>query len=194
MGLLLRGLPDQARHAMERALVLARSLSHPPSIAFGHAAAGWTLVLVRDRQSCERVGARTVALAEKFDLPYFRWYGRYLMGWAKAQRLTLSEGLALMQEAFPHIVNEQQYKSFGAALAEVEFDAGRVTDALALVDRAVNAGEGAARGLCVPEISRKRVPRIKRRSDSFSPTLSSASDGLSQQEILQQKLPFLPCK
>jgi predicted ATPase len=51
-------------------------------------------VLVRDRQSCERVGARTVALAEKFDLPYFRWYGRYLMGWAKAQRLTLSEGLA----------------------------------------------------------------------------------------------------
>jgi hypothetical protein len=172
--------------------VLARSLSHPPSIALGHATAGRTLVLVRDRQSCERAGARTVALAEKFDLPYFRWCGRYLMGWAKAQRLTLSEGLASMEEAFPHIGNEQQYKSFGAALAELGFDAGRVTDALALVDRAVNAGEGAARGLCVAEISGKRVPRIKRRSDSFSPTLSSASDGLSQQEILQQKLPSRP--
>jgi hypothetical protein len=54
----------------------------------------------------ERMGARTVAIAEKFDLPYFRWVGRYLMSWGKAQGVTLSEGLALMEEAFPPIVNE----------------------------------------------------------------------------------------
>jgi hypothetical protein len=40
MGSLLRGLPDQARRTVERALVLARSLSHPPSIVHGHAIAG----------------------------------------------------------------------------------------------------------------------------------------------------------
>ena len=34
------------------------------------------------------------------------------------------------------------------------------------------------------------MPRIKRRSDRLSPTLSSASDGLSQQEVLQHKLSF----
>ena len=45
-------------------------------------------------------------------LPYFRWYGQYFMGWAKAQGLTLSEGLVLMEEAFPRIVNEQHYKWF----------------------------------------------------------------------------------
>jgi predicted ATPase len=61
-----------------------------------------------------------------------------------------------MEEAFPPIVNEQLYKFFGAALAEVRYDAGRVTDALALVDRAVNAGGGAARGFCVPEVHRIR--------------------------------------
>jgi predicted ATPase len=48
------------------------------------------------------------------------------------------------------------YKFFGAALAEARFNAGRVTDALALVDHAVNAGEGPAWGLFVPEIHRLR--------------------------------------
>jgi predicted ATPase len=155
-GLSLRGLPDQARRAVERALVLAGSLSHPPSIAFGHALAGHSFMIARDRHGCERMGARTVALAEKFDLPYYRSFGRFLMGCAKAQELTLSEGLALMEEAFPPLVSEQHYKLFGAALAEAWFDAGRVTEALALVDRAVNTGEGPAGGLFVPEIHRLR--------------------------------------
>jgi predicted ATPase len=155
-GLSLRGLPDQAGRAVERALVLAGSLSHPPSIAFGHALAGHSFLIARDRHGCERMGAQAVALAEKFDLPFFRWYGRYLMGWAKAQGPTLSEGLALMEEAFPRMASEQHYKLFAAALAEARFDAGRVTDALALVDRALDTGEGPASGLYVPEIHRLR--------------------------------------
>jgi predicted ATPase len=87
-----------------------------------------------------------VTVAEKIDLPYFHWLGQYLMGWAKAQGHTLSEGLALMEAAFPRMVNEQQYKFFGAALAEARFDAGRVTDALELVDYALTTGEGEANG------------------------------------------------
>jgi predicted ATPase len=156
IGLSLRGLPDQARRAAERTLMLAESLSHPPSIARGHTVAGQTFVIVRDRHGCERIGARCVELAEKFDLPYFRSFGRYLMGWAKAQGLTLSEGLALMEEAFPPIVTEQHYKLLGAALAEARFDAGRVIDALALADRTVDTGEGPTSGLYVPEIHRLR--------------------------------------
>ena len=112
-------------------------------------------MVIRDRHGGERTSARAVAIAEKFDLPY-RWYGRYLMGWAKAQGLTLSEGLVLMEETFPRIVNEQQYKWFAAPLAEARFDAGRLTDALALVDHAVNTGQGPASGQYVAEIHRLR--------------------------------------
>ena len=155
MGLSLRGLPDQARRAKERALLLAESLSHPPSIGFAYKWVGSCLMIAGDRHGCEQIGARCVTHAEKFDLPIFRGTGRYLMGWAKAQGLTLSEGLALMEEAFP-FVETPFYKFFGAALAEARFDAGRVTDALALVDHAVNAGEGPASGLYVPEIHRLR--------------------------------------
>ena len=155
VGLSLRGLPDQARRTKERALLLAESLSHPPSIGFAYKWVGSCLMIAGDRHGCERIGARCVTLAEKFDLPIFRGTGRYLMGWAKAQGLTLSEGLALMEEAFPFVENTF-YKFFGAALAEARFDAGRVTDALALVDRALNTGEGPASGLYVSEVHRLR--------------------------------------
>ena len=101
MGLSLRGFPDQARRTLEKALALAEFLSHLPSIGFAHRFAGQVSLIARDRDGCERMGERLVELAEKFDLRYFRWFGRYLMGWARAQGLTLSEGLALMEEAFP---------------------------------------------------------------------------------------------
>ena len=97
-----------------------------------------------------------MALAEKFDLPMIRWWGRYHLGWGKAHGLTLLEGLDLMEEAFPRMVNKGHYKFFGAALAEARFDAGRVTDALALVDHARNTGQGPASGLYASEIHRLR--------------------------------------
>jgi predicted ATPase len=156
VGLSLRGLPDQASRAVERALLLAESLSYPPSIAFANASTARTFMIIRDRHGGERTGARAVALAEKFDLPYFRWWGRYIMGWAEVQGPALSEGLALMEEVFPHIVNQQLYKFFGATLAEARFNAGHVTDALALVEHALNSGEGPTNGLYVPEIHRLR--------------------------------------
>ena len=161
LGLALRGFPDQARRTLEKAFGLAEFLSHPPSIGHAHRLGGMTFMILRDRHGGERMGERLVALAEKFDLPFFRWYGRYVGGWAKAQGLTLSEGLVSMEEAFPSIVNEQACKFLGAALAEARFDAGRVTDALALVDHALNTGEGSATGLYVPEIHRLRGMFLK---------------------------------
>jgi len=156
IGLALRGFPDQARRTLEKAFGLAEFLSHPPSTGFAHRQGGFIFMILRDRHSGEPMGERLAALAEKFDLPVFRWQGRYWMGWAKAQGITLSEGLAFMEEAFPFIVNEQLYKLFGCPLAEARFDAGHVTDALALVDQAVNTGEGPGSGLYVPEIHRLR--------------------------------------
>ena len=44
-------------------------------------------MIARDRHGCERTGARCVALAEKFDLPMIRWWGRYHMGWGRRKGL-----------------------------------------------------------------------------------------------------------
>ena len=67
----------------------------------------------------------------------------------------------MMEEAFPSIMSEQFYKIFAAPLVEARFDAGRVTDALALVDQALNTGDGPASGLYVPEVHRLRGVFLK---------------------------------
>ena len=191
MGLSLRGFPDQARRTLEKALALAEFLSHPPSIGFAHRFAGQVSLIARDRDGCERMGERLVELAEKFGLRYFRWFGRYLMGWARAQGFTLSEGLALMEEAFPPIVNEQLYKLYSAALAELRFDAGHVTDALALVDHALNTGEGPAKGLYVPEAHRLRGMFLKSLGspgEEVESTLRTALEIAEEQGALLLKL------
>jgi hypothetical protein len=58
IGLSLRGLPDQARRTVERALLLAETLAYPASIVYAHAVAGRTFMTIRDRQGGERTGAR----------------------------------------------------------------------------------------------------------------------------------------
>ena len=98
IGLALRGFPDQARGTLEKATALANSCPTRQALGLLTDLRGG-LMIVRDRDSGERMGERLVALAEKFDLRYFRWTGRYIRGWARAQGLTLSEGLALMEDA-----------------------------------------------------------------------------------------------
>jgi len=87
-----------------------------------------------------------------------------------------------MEEAFPPIVNEQLYKFYGAALAEVRFDAGRVTDALALVDHALETGEGPANGLYVPEIHRLRGVFLKSLGSPAEEVESALRTGLKLAE------------
>src|SRR5215831_17628566 len=102
-------------------------ISLPPAEHWvGAQTGGFTFMILRDRHSGERMGERLVALADEFDLPYFRGIGRYFMGWAKAQGVTLSEGLALMEETFAPNINELLYKFLAAPLAEARFEAGRL--------------------------------------------------------------------
>ena len=164
VALWLHGFADQAHLSVKKTITLAETLSHPPSMAFAHRISAIGFMVARDRNSCVAVVQRMTMVAEKFDLPIFGWFGRFFMGWAKAQGPTLLDGLAMMEEAFPFIVSghgNAGIKFYGAPLAEARFDAGRVTDALALVDHALSTGEGPASGLWVPEIHRLRGVILK---------------------------------
>jgi predicted ATPase len=157
VALWLHGFADQAQQAVEKTLTLAETLSHPPSMAFAQRVSAVGFTVARDRNRCGAVVQGMAAVAEKFDLPIFGWFGRYYMGWAKAQGPTLLDGLAMMEEAFPFIVSghgNAGIKFYGSHLAAARFDAGRVTDALALVDHALSTGEGPTRGLYASEIHR----------------------------------------
>jgi predicted ATPase len=189
VGLWLRGFADQARRTAERALALGECLSRPYNITFAHRVSAIGFMIGRDRSRCVEMGQRMVALAEKFDLPIF--HGRYFMGWANAQPPTLLEGLILMEEALPFMVSEHAYKLYGAPLAETRFDAGRVTDALALVDHAVNTGDGPASGLYVSEIHRLRgvfLRSLGSPAEEVENTLRTALEIAEEQGALLLKL------
>jgi len=157
VALWLHGFADQARRTGEKTLTLAETLSHPPSVAFSYRVYAIGLMVGRDRNRCVAVAQRLATLAEKFDFPIFGWFGRYFMGWAMAQGPNLLDGLAMMEEAFPFIVSghgNAAVKLYGSQLASARFEAGRSTDALALVDHSLSTGEGPTRGLYAPEVHR----------------------------------------
>ena len=191
IGLWLRGFADQARGAAERTLALGDRLSHPFTMAFAHRVAAIGFMIGRDRSRCLQMGQRMLALAEHFDIPVFHWYGRYFMGWAKAPAPTLLEGLAMMEEALPSVAGEHQYKFYAAPVAEVRADVGRVRDALALVDHALDIGDGPASGLCVSEIHRLRgvfLNRLGSPAEEVERTLRTAIEIAEEQGALLLKL------
>ena len=69
MALSSRGLPDQARRTVERTLALAEILVAPAEHRVCPRICGAVFMVTRDRDGCERMGERMVALAKKFDLP-----------------------------------------------------------------------------------------------------------------------------
>jgi class 3 adenylate cyclase/predicted ATPase len=157
VALWLHGFSDQAHRAVEKTITLAESLSHPPSIAFANRVSAIGFTVARDRNGCVAVTQRIATLAEKFDFPIFGWFGRYFMGWAKAHGPTLQDGLAMMEEAFPFIISghgDVGMKFYGSHLAAARFEAGRVADALTLVDHSLSTGESPTRGLYASEIHR----------------------------------------
>jgi class 3 adenylate cyclase/tetratricopeptide (TPR) repeat protein len=190
IGLWLRGFADQARGAAERALALAERLSHPATMGHAHRTGAQVFMIGRDRSRCLQMGQRMVALAENFDLPIVHWCGRYIMGWANAIPPTLLEGLALMEEALPSVAGEHAYKLYAAPVAEARFDAGRVRDALALVDHALDTGEGPASGLFVSEIHRLRGVFLSRlgSAEEVERTLRTAIEIAEEQGALLLKL------
>ena len=135
--------------------MLAGSLSHPPSIAFGVARAGLSFLIVRDRHGCEHIAARSCGACGEVLTFRTSAGSAVLDGLGEGARAYFVGGSCFDGRGFLS-VNELLYKFLAAFLAEARFDAGRVTDAFALVDHALNTGEGPASGLFVPEIHRLR--------------------------------------
>jgi tetratricopeptide (TPR) repeat protein len=88
------GYPARALSQMERALNLARTLSHPHTLAaaLNHAAGLYLL-----RQEPERMEAqlkRAIAISTEYEFPYWLGLCQVLRGWSLAQRGEAPEGLA----------------------------------------------------------------------------------------------------
>jgi predicted ATPase len=94
----LLGFPEQAMKLRAEAVTLARSLSHPYSLALAMWHSAIVLQVGRQRRSCRDLATELLELSQEHDFPMMRGAGMFFLGWAIADGGELEQGIALMEQ------------------------------------------------------------------------------------------------
>jgi class 3 adenylate cyclase/tetratricopeptide (TPR) repeat protein len=146
-----------AKRHFTQAIELAEMLDHPNSLAHGLHNVGIGHQLGVDREATFKTAHRAAALADKFGLMPWRASSLVLVGWANATGSGVADALRLIEAeiAGATAVGPLPQYYLGVA-AEVLLAAGRHTDALAHLDRAIALIDQPGIGNYLPEIYRLR--------------------------------------
>jgi predicted ATPase len=129
------GFSQQAVKLAAEAVTLARSLSHPYSLAMAMWLYAIALQVSRQRQRCGDVATELLELSEEHDFPMTRGAGMFFSGWATADGGELEQGIALMEEgvALVSAVRQVSRPYMLAVLASANADVGKSGEALELL-------------------------------------------------------------
>jgi class 3 adenylate cyclase/predicted ATPase len=139
----LSGFPQQGVKLAAEAVMLARSLSHPYSLANAMWHSAIVLQVGRQRQSCRDLSSELLELSQEHDFPMMRGAGMFFLGWATADGGELERGIALMEEglalfsAVRHVTRPYML----ACLASANADLGKPGEALELLKDAFASTE-----------------------------------------------------
>jgi len=92
------GFPQKAMKLGAEAITLARSLSHPYSLALAMWFCAIVLQVCRQRESCRDLATELIELSQEHDFPIMRGAGMFFLGWATAEGGELEQGIALMEQ------------------------------------------------------------------------------------------------
>ena len=153
----LSGKEQQAKPHYDEGIALAERLDHPNSLAHGLHNCGIGHQLVGEREATYAVAHRAVAQAEKFGLPPWRASSLILAGWATASGAPNDEAVRLIDAEIGNATAAGPLPQYYLGLAaEVLLAAGRPSDALSHLDRALAGIDEAGVGFYLPEIYRLR--------------------------------------
>jgi predicted ATPase/class 3 adenylate cyclase len=130
MTLWLLGYPDQAVNRSEKALALARELSHPYSMAHALFWAGWVYQQCGNRRAVEERIEAAVTLAIEQGLTRWTTQGAVLQGWLLAERGKGQEGILKMRQG---TLGRGDQPYHAALLAEVYGKEGQIQEALEVI-------------------------------------------------------------
>jgi class 3 adenylate cyclase/predicted ATPase len=139
----LSGFPQKAVKLAAEAVTLARSLSHPYSLANAMWHSAIVLQIGRQRQSCRDLSSELLEVSQERDFPMMRGAGMFFSGWATADGGELEQGIALMEQglalfsAVRHVTRPYML----AVLASANADLGKPGEALELLKDAFAATE-----------------------------------------------------
>jgi len=153
----LLGFPQQAMKLGAEAVTLARSLSHPYSLAL----AMWLFAIVlqvgRQTQICRDVATELIALSREHNFPTMG-SGMFFLGWATADGGELEQGIALMEQGLPlHLAVRPLNRPYMlAVLASAKADLGKPGEALELLEDALASTEVSGERWWLAELHRLR--------------------------------------
>ncbi|MCZ6894374.1 MAG: AAA family ATPase [Gammaproteobacteria bacterium] len=87
------GYPDKALASATEGVSLARTLSHPPSLAQGLSLACWTANVRNEPDRIMTMADEGIPLSEEYGLPAFLGRGKIMRGWALAALGNFAEGV-----------------------------------------------------------------------------------------------------
>jgi len=134
----LLGFPQQAMKLGAEAVTLARSLSHPFSLAHALWHSAIALQVGRQTQICRDVATELFALAREHNFPTMST-GMFFSGWATADGGELEQGIALMEQglALHSAVRHLNRPYMLAILASAKADLGKPGEGLELLEDAL---------------------------------------------------------
>lgn len=153
----LLGFPDQAIRRMEEALVLAREVSIPVTLAFCQRHSAMFYQNLRQPENARNIGEACIALCEEHGIMLERAWVGCPYGWAIAQLGQIEEGilhiragLAAQLSVGAEVVRSQ----FQAMLAETLWHAGRAEEGLQAVEDALEVSKRNAESIYDAELWR----------------------------------------
>ena len=148
---------ELAKESIARALALAEAVDQPNSLAYALYNSAMCYQLVKDGEATFTAAQRAAALAEKFGLLPYRAGSVLLMAWATALGSGVGEAAQVIASEIDKATEAGQFPQYYLGLAgEVLLAAGRSTEGLALLDRAIAAIDEPGVGFYLPEIHRLR--------------------------------------
>ena len=149
------GYPDRALQRANEAIAVATELEHPLSLAYGLYHAGYLHLWRREAELVRARADSLLQLVDDHDYPIWRALGTCLLGAADAAMGQVEEGLAKVRQGIDRYQGLKAPPVFWPMLRALEAgaytQAGRVQEALALVDEALEiAGRGSGTTM-VPE-------------------------------------------
>ena len=154
----LLGFPQKAMKLGAEAVTLARSLSHPFSLAIAMWHCAIVLHVGRQRQNCRDLASELLQLSQEHNFPMMQGAGMFFSGWASADGGKLEQGIALMEQGFALFsAGRRLHRPYLlAVLANAKADFGRPAEALELFKDALAAAEVSGEHWWLAELHRLR--------------------------------------
>jgi len=151
------GHPDQARQRSEEAVGLAREMAHPFVLGFALMFAAQSSIYQREVQAARERAEATIALSSELGMAFWLAGGMSQMGWVLTEEGKPDEGIA------QHLQGQAMLQAIGVELgslqalpllAEAYSKAGRVSEGLAVLDKALALVQATGCRMDEPEMHR----------------------------------------